>query len=152
MKTRRQFFVTSATFAAVLGLAPQASIRALAAITPHVRSLDELDYATLAAQINTRFLVRLAPLQTVELTLLQAPRTPASPRAGRGGASDAGYEKFSLVFSGPRNALLEAAIHRFEHRRLGIFDLYIGPIGLPQEKEARYEAGFNRPVPRLRPV
>jgi hypothetical protein len=63
---------------------------------------------------------------------------------GRRPPPDAANEKFSLVFSGPRDRLLPAAIHRFEHAQLGSFDMYVGPVGPMNSENVRYESVFNR--------
>ena len=112
------------------------------------QSLAQMSYAVLAAQVNTLFRVRLAPGRVVELKLLKARLAPPTPiTLGRRLPGDAGYEKFSLIFNGPRDALLASAIHRFEHTQLGRFDMFIGQIGRPEADGVHYEAGFNRPAP-----
>ena len=83
----------------------------------------------------------------VELKLLKAPvavSTPVTP--GRRLPGDAGYEKFSLIFSGPKKEFIEPAIYRFEHAQLGRFDMYIGQIGPRDADSVRYETVFNRPA------
>jgi hypothetical protein len=52
---------------------------------------------------------------------------------------------FVLTFSGPRNAPLDAGMRRFRHRRLGRFELFISPVGLPRA-DRRYEAVIDRSV------
>jgi hypothetical protein len=66
-------------------------------------------------------------------------------RAGHRLPGDAGYEKFSLIFSGPKEKLIPPAIYRFEHEQLGGFDMYIGQIGPRDMDRVRYETVFNRP-------
>jgi hypothetical protein len=84
----------------------------------------------------------------VELKLLKAPVAPPTPaRPGHRPPGDAGNEKFSLIFSGPKEALLASAIHQFEHRHLGRFEMYIGQIGARDTDGVRYEAVFNQPAP-----
>ncbi|HWD94749.1 MAG TPA: hypothetical protein VG938_20640 [Verrucomicrobiae bacterium] len=112
-----------------------------------VRSLKQISYSALAGQIDTFFRVRLSPLQTVELKLLKAPLAPSTPvMPGRGLPGDAGHEKFSLIFSGPREKLIAPAIYRFEQEKLGEFDMYIGQIGSRDMDFIRYETVFNRPT------
>jgi len=113
-----------------------------------VQSLGQLRYESLAGQVNTLFRVRLSPRQVVKLKLLKARVTPPTPALpGRRPPGDAGNEKFSLIFSGPREELLASAIHQFEHRHLGRFEMYIGQIGAPDTDNVRYEAVFNCPAP-----
>jgi hypothetical protein len=49
---------------------------------------------------------------------------------------------FSIVFRGPGQPRLEQRIYRFEHDRVGSFELFIVPIGM-DERGVRYEAVFN---------
>ncbi|HEX5221297.1 MAG TPA: hypothetical protein VFZ59_17165 [Verrucomicrobiae bacterium] len=150
MNTRRQFLIISSTAVAALGFAPSSTVSLAMAGGARHRSLEELSYADFAEQVNTPFRVRLSPSRIVELSLLKAPlAAPTNVIAGRP-PGDAGNEKFSLIFAGPENMLLDSAIHRFEHRELGEFDMYIGRIGAPLNGEVRYEAGFNRPIATTR--
>lgn len=52
---------------------------------------------------------------------------------------------FSLIFEGPRDALLPQAIYRFENETLGPLEFMIVPIAPigPDERGQRYEAIFN---------
>jgi len=112
------------------------------------RLLAQMSYAELAGQLATRFQVRVSPGQIVHLRLLKAPLARATPARLDGQApGDAGYEKFSLLFSGPNAPLLASAIHPFEHEILGRFDMFISPIGPLHGDDVRYQAGFNRPPP-----
>ena len=149
MSTRRKFIFDCSTTLAALALVPLSSVNlsAMAEEAGGFRSLEQMSYPVLAGQVTTPFRVRLSPRRVVELTLLKAPLvrpTPITP--GRPLPGDAGYEKFSLIFSGPKDALLPSAIHRFEHHQLGRFEMFIGQIGMPDADSVRYEAGFNRPA------
>jgi hypothetical protein len=149
MNSRRQFIFDCSAVVAALALAPISSFRQPAA-PGACQSLAQMSCAVLAAQVNTVFRVRLSPGRTVELKLLKARLGPPTPiRPGRRLPEDAGYEKFSLIFSGPRDALLASAIHRFEHAQLGRFDMFIGQIGRLEADGAHYEAGFHRPAPPM---
>jgi hypothetical protein len=86
-------------------------------------------------------------MRTVELKLLKAPCAPATPATpGRRPPGDARNEKFSLIFSGPKEELIEPAIYRFEHEKLGAFEMYVGQIGTRETETVRYETVFNRPA------
>ena len=99
--------------------------------------------------IGTIFRVRLSSGAVVDLKLLKAPLSPSTPvLAGHPLPGDAGYEKFSLIFNGPKNHLIQSAIHHFEHEELGRFEMYAGQIGT-MDDDIRYEAGFNRPAPAV---
>lgn len=150
MKTRRKFLFDCSTAMAGLALVPLHSAGQLAQSREGFRFPGKLSYSSLAGQVDTVFRVRLSPRQIVELKLLKArlgPPTPARP--GRRLPGDAGNEKFSLIFSGPKDALLASAIHQFEHRHLGRFEMYIGQIGPQGADGARYEAVFNQPTQTL---
>ena len=49
---------------------------------------------------------------------------------------------FSLLFHGPREALLPQAIYHFENETLGALEFVIVPLG-PDQDHQRYEAIFN---------
>jgi hypothetical protein len=132
-----------------LALSPMTAIRASAGVSGTFRSIGDLSYPVLAGQVNTQFRVRMASGQTIQLKLLKAPLarpTPAVP--GRRPPGDAGNEKFSLIFSGPKDQLIEPAIHQFEHGELGRFQMYIGQIGTRDSQTVRYEMIVNRPPVR----
>lgn len=150
MRTRRKFLFDCSAMMAGIALVPAGygRLSAKGRAASVFRGLDQMGYAVLAAQVNTTFRVRPAAGRVVELTLLKAPIAPPSPpRPGRRPAGDAGNEKFSLMFSGPKDPLIESGIHPFEHPRLGRFEMYIGQIGTEDRERVRYEAVFNRPPP-----
>lgn len=152
MTTRRDFLVDCSTVVAALALTPLSLVGRPAMTGGRFLSLEQLSYPILAGQIGTPFHVRIAPGQIVELKLIKAPLAPPTPWiAGRRPPGDAGNEKFSLIFSGPRDKVLAAAIHRFEHPQLGQFEMYIGQIGARFVDGVRYEAGFNRPARAVTP-
>ena len=147
MSTRRKFLFDCSTTLAGLALVPMSFISLSAMAEGGFQSLEQMSYPVLAGQVNTRFRVRLSPWRVVELKLLKAPLARPTPiRPGRPLPGDAGYEKFSLIFSGPKDVLLPSAIHRFEHDQLGQFEMFIGQIGMPDADSVRYQAGFNRPA------
>jgi hypothetical protein len=148
MSSRRRFIFDGTAVLAVLAVAPWSSFSQPAASSSGFQPLENLGYPVLAGQVNTLFRVRVSPRQVVRLKLLKAPLARPTPvQPGKPLPGDAGYEKFSLIFSGPKDALLASAIHRFEHDQLGRFDMYLGQIGRPEADGVRYEAGFNRPAP-----
>ena len=55
----------------------------------------------------------------------------------------AGYESFSVIFDGPQNPPLNQGIYRMHCAKLGLFDLFIVPIGADRGLR-QYEAVFNR--------
>lgn len=148
MSSRRQFIFDCSAVLAALAVAPISSFSRPAGSGGVFQSLEQMRYPVLAGQVNTVFRVRVSPRRVVELKLLKAPLAPPTPIIpGRSLPGDAGYEKFSLIFSGPKNELLASANHCFEHDELGRFEMFIGQIGTPEADGVRYEAGFNRPAP-----
>ena len=75
--------------------------------------------------------------ETMELRLSEVSE-PGSGRAGRG----SGRTPFSLLFLGPASPVRPQKIYRIEHSSLGIFDLFLVPVG-PQDGSMAYEAVFN---------
>lgn len=148
MSTRRKFLFDCSTAVAALAFAPLTSLGQSVLAGGNFHSLEQMSYPVLAGQINTVFRVRVSPQRVVELKLLKAPLARVTPSVpGRQAPGDAGNEKFSLIFSGPKETLLTSAIHQFEHRQLGRFEMYVGQIGTEDTESARYETVFNRPAP-----
>lgn len=147
MTTRRRFLCSCSTAIVAVSAFPLGVFGENANARTHFRSLEQISYPLLAAQINTVFRVHHAPGRVIELTLLKAPLAAPSPIVpGRRPPADAGNEKFSLIFSGSREELLTAAIHPFEHDQLGEFEMYVGQIGTLDPVRVRYQSVFNRPV------
>jgi hypothetical protein len=147
MSTRRKFLFDCSAAITAVTLFPFKSAGRSSQPLGVVQSHGQLSYESLARQLNTPFRVHLSPRDVVELKLLKARVTPPTPAmAGGRPPGDAGNEKFSLVFSGPKEVLLASAIHQFEHRHLGRFEMYIGQIGTPDTDSVRYEAVFNYPA------
>lgn len=148
MKNRRKFLFDCSTAMAGLALVSVHSASQLTQLREGFKTFGKLNYRSLVCQVNTLFRVHLSPGQVVELKLLKAPVAPPTPcTPGRRPPGDAGNEKFSLIFSGPKETLLASAIHQFEHRQLGRFEIYIGQIGAQDTEGVRYEAVFNQPAP-----
>lgn len=147
MSTRRKFLFGCSTATGALALFPLKSAAQLALSHGDSESRRQLSYRSLAGQVNALFRVHLSPQQVVELKLLKAQLAPPTlNRPGHPPPRDAGNEKFSLIFSGPKEVMLASAIHQFENRRLGLFEMYIGQIGSLDTERVRYEAVFNQLV------
>ena len=56
----------------------------------------------------------------------------------------AGFERFSLFFHGPSDALLPDGLHTFHHESLGWLSIFIVPIFGSNAERIVYEASFNR--------
>lgn len=148
MIARRDFLLDCSTAVAAFALVPAwLNLQQARSTVPMLSGT--LSHAAFAAQINTSFRVRVPAGPTVNLQLIKARLAPPSAAAqGRRQPPDAHNERFSLVFAGPQEPPLPAAIHSFEHRELGGFELYIGEVGARGPGGIRYEAVFNRPPAR----
>ena len=95
--------------------------------------LEKLTRETFAENLNTRFGVRVDEERAVEVELVEV----------TGGQQYEGTERFSVYFRGPSEHFLPQCTYRFEHERLGAFDLFIVPVK-QDPKGFYYEAVFNR--------
>ena len=144
MDTRRRFIRDCSTIAASAALLP-AAVMAAPRRWREV-SLADVAFGILAAQVNSRFLLRNAAGEAQSLELIQAEST-----AGNSGlAHDGGLEKFSLLFRGTAAQPLGQDTYFFEHARLGRFQMFIARIGCENRSHCYYEAVFHRPAPESR--
>jgi hypothetical protein len=147
MRSRRKFIIDCSTAAAALPFGLLNSTGLAAHPGADFLKLENLSYASLASQINSLFRVHVSTGMAIDIELLEAPWNGATGlEAGTRAPADACNERFSLIFSGPGNRLIDSAIHRFEHPLLGKFEMYIGEFGPRGGKTVRYEAVFNRPA------
>ena len=94
--------------------------------------LLQLNAKIFAAQLHTRFNVQDgANPSEVELVEVLEPASPPD------------VELFILHFRGPRAPRLDQRIHHFQHEVLGVFDVFLTPIGA-DEKSTDYEVVFHR--------
>jgi hypothetical protein len=52
-------------------------------------------------------------------------------------------ERFSLIFIGPSERILQQGMYSLQHEAMGALDLFLVPIG-QDERGVQYEAVFNR--------
>lgn len=109
-------------------------------------SLDDLRYATFSKQAKSSFRVYADANRTVDLKLAKTALAKDRPARRGKRPGDAGNEKFSLLFTGPREALLQQGVYKFEHQKIGRFEMFITPVIPPENSRYYYEAVFNRPV------
>jgi hypothetical protein len=115
-------------------LAAATAFPMLDVLAPTARGASQLTYDSFAAQLGTQFrldagiLLRLASVKR-----LQPPHHPLQPRATG--------EGFVLEFEG--SAPLTSATYQVEHGRLGTFEMFLSPVGVPGGI-ATAEAVFNR--------
>jgi hypothetical protein len=140
--TRRRFLGTCSTLAISAAMGPTA---ALAGTSPAQSLLKEISYASFAARLHKEFIVRREKQFLGALVLIEA-RKLTDKFPARTKSLDAGNEKFTLLFSGPRRRPLAQDTYTFEQAGLGRFDMFIAPVGLANESQLYYEATINRPV------
>jgi hypothetical protein len=95
--------------------------------------LYTLNSKSFAEQSHTRFTVRDGEEAPVILELIEVSQPSTPPH----------IEFFSLRFLGPVTPRLQQRIHRFEHEKLGAFDLFLTAIGA-DEAGTTYEVIFHR--------
>jgi Domain of unknown function (DUF6916) len=90
--------------------------------------------AVFRRQVDTTFLVRSDTGARVALRLAAVVDHPVC----------AHIEQFSLIFDAPGGTIDLHGTRECEHRILGIFDLFIVPIGATTSSPSAYEACFSR--------
>lgn len=92
--------------------------------------------AEFTKNLNTKFRLLVDAPQPIELTLVEVAPRKVEPH------EEAGMERFSAIFMGPREILLPQQMYRVTHPDMGEFDIFLVPLG--QEPEGfRYEAVYN---------
>jgi hypothetical protein len=113
------------------------------------RSLSDISLAALAGQLNSPFRIQAAPGRTILVTLAEVKARPERPlKPGRRPPPDAGYEKFSLFFSGSRADLAPQNVYSVEHETLGRFDLFLVPVCTRDPAKIDYQVVVSRPQNR----
>jgi hypothetical protein len=141
MATRRRFIWDCSALAASAAFVP-VLLRAAPRLWREV-SLADIGFETLAAQVNSRFLVRDADGSVQALELAEAKLTSRNGRF----TDDLVAESFSLFFRGDATRPLGQSTYAFEHSRIGRFEMFIVPVGREDWSGCYYEAIFNRPPP-----
>ncbi len=91
--------------------------------------------ATFEPHLGTTFRLQVGTGDSREALLIEATPLPGtSPTGGRA--------PFSIVFLEPSGAVLPQRIYRMEHAEMGVFELFLVPIG-PDAEGMRYEAVFT---------
>jgi hypothetical protein len=106
------------------------------AATNHGLGAAHVDVAAFRTQCGTTFRVT-GDGDQVPLLLAEVADGPA------GG----GIERFSLLFHGPADRLLEQGTYAFDHDALGSLSLFIVPILGSSAERIVYEASFARSAP-----
>ena len=98
--------------------------------------MSELTEKNFARHLNTKFVVRGATPDPVELELVEVKGYNAGPN------EQGGMERFSLFLRGPSEAFLPQNTYALEHEGMGTHELFIVPVGRDQNG-FRYEIVFN---------
>jgi hypothetical protein len=85
-------------------------------------------------QLKTSFAVHSADGTRVRLVLAKVLESPITRNV----------EQFSLIFHAPAGTGMPHGTYAFQHDALGHFDLFIVPIGAPNEVRSLYQACFSR--------
>ena len=110
---------------------------------PSLQLVSELSHEMFSQNLRTKFKVCLRPDRELEVELVGVTGRKLSSR--NRASRPVQLESFAITFCGPGSHFLAQGIYRFEHDRIGPFDLFIVPIGMDQESYL-YEAVFNRLV------
>ena len=98
--------------------------------------LESFTIQTFSEYVGSTFRIYPDSSHPLEVELISATELGERPEEGR-------YRQpFSIVIRGPGDVLLTQRIYRMEHPGIGVFDLFLVPIG-PDEKGLRYEAIFT---------
>jgi hypothetical protein len=102
---------------------------------------EYLRAGTFSAQLNTPFRIHLAPITTMEVELVEV--TPKGAFDSQQPQAAACQERFSIVFRGPHDKVLQQGMYQMQHNQLGAFELFLVPVGRDHDG-VYYEAVFNR--------
>ena len=147
MATRRRFIRDCSTLAVSAAFSP-----ALVSAAPRARR--EVSLATVSveelAKLTGSIFVAGGPCgpQALELVGVEWLSRPDARGSGEGSAAG---EAFSLYFRGDPGQALAQDTYRFEHGRLGRFDMFIVPVDRLGADGCCYEAVFHRPTPASAP-
>ncbi len=97
--------------------------------------------AAFTPHLNTVFYIRLRDGQEIPVKLVEL-RDSGPARKRKSNARAAACECFTLDFRAPEHPPLEQNTYRIEHRSLGQFDLFIGPMQSKKHGQV-YEAIIN---------
>lgn len=100
--------------------------------------LESFQFQTFSPLVGQPFRVQVGSdefldLELIEATDLRVDGPPVAPGA---------RTPFSVLWRGPSTPILPQQIYRLEHEELGVFDLFLVPIG-PDAHGMRYEAVFG---------
>jgi hypothetical protein len=142
MISRRAFMWRVGTLGAGLTSILGAPVQAFAAVGRRRRALrlDRLTRSRFTELRGSRFWVYPALGDPARLTLVEASvlRSPTGRRIGAKRAN--GRNAFSLVFEGSATDAFPQNTYQLEHDRLGVFHLFLVPVGPPRDGLQQYQA------------
>jgi hypothetical protein len=100
-----------------------------------------LSAGTFTMQLHTPFSIHISPTMVIDTALVEVTEKGLSDHQQPSAASH--QERFSLVFRGPHDRLLQQGMYRLRHSQLGALELFLVPVGQDHEG-LYYEAVFNR--------
>lgn len=140
MSVSRRKFMKAGTIAALSCVIPSTSMSVFGqsakqpSVTP-VDALSKLKQSDFEGQLYTSFNIRLSKTSVLKAELYQVEESK------EGGVVV--LDNYSLVFRGVHATRLRQNTYRFEHTKLGAFDLFIVPAG-SQGNMKFYRAVINR--------
>ena len=99
------------------------------------------DASKFNAHLNTQFSIFQSSTPLVHVQLVEVTEKGASH--GPQPWATPPQERFSVVFRGPRDKLLQQGTYHLQHTQLGTFDLFLVPVGRDHDG-VYYEAVFNQ--------
>jgi hypothetical protein len=97
---------------------------------------DMQSEAEYSRNLNTKFRLLVDAPIPIELTLVEVSPRKVEPH------EQAGMERFSAIFMGPREIFLPQQMYRVSHPDMGEFDVFL--VALGEEPDGfRYEAVYN---------
>lgn len=94
-----------------------------------------LEQEEFAKHLNTKFRIKISEAEAIEAELTEVTELSLTDRQAR----------FAIIFRTPNEPFLGQGLHKFDHDRMGPFELFIVPVG--QDAEGTdYEAIFNRVI------
>jgi hypothetical protein len=102
---------------------------------------DDLNAASFMTHLHTPFRILQSSIPVVNVKLVEVAERSAA-NGGHPGPTTR-QERFSIVFHGPRERLLQQGLYQVQHDQLGDLELFLVPVGQDQTS-IYYEAVFNR--------
>ncbi len=96
--------------------------------------LENLNLKLFREHLHSNFKVQDAAAGAILLELVDAIEGNTSPK----------LELFSVYFRGPFTPRLPQQIHRLEHEKLGLVEIFLTPIEADQKQGTIYESVFHR--------